>query len=213
MNAPTRITQDPSITPEGYARNAKGHLVPVDMIKPIDLERDVLVRELFDQAKAVSDALVRFKGRAFGDIQAFIELSAERYGTKVGGQKGNVSLMSFCGRYMIKRAINDTLRFDEGLQAAKALIDECLAEWTQGAKPEAVALINDAFNTDSAGNINTARVLGLRRLDIHDPRWLKAMSAISDAVQVVGSRSYIRVYERVGDNDQWRQIPLDIASA
>ncbi|ECZ4733075.1 DUF3164 family protein, partial [Salmonella enterica] len=51
----------------------------------------------------------------------------------------------------------------------------------------------------------------LRRLDITDERWLKAMDAIGEAVQVVGSRSYIRVYERVGDSDQYRPIALDIA--
>jgi hypothetical protein len=55
-------------------------------------------------------------------------------------------------------------------------------------------------------------VLGLRRLDIKDARWLKAMAAISEAVQVVGSKSYIRVYERIGDTDQYRAIPLDIAA-
>ncbi|EJU6305507.1 DUF3164 family protein, partial [Salmonella enterica] len=54
-------------------------------------------------------------------------------------------------------------------------------------------------------------VLALRRLDITDERWLKAMDAIGEAVQVVGSRSYIRVYERVGDSDQYRPIALDIA--
>ena len=39
------------------------------------------------------------------------------------------------------------------------------------------------------------------------------MEAIGEAVQVVGSRSYIRVYERVGESDQYRAIPLDIAGA
>jgi hypothetical protein len=28
---------------------------------------------------------------------------------------------------------------------------------------------------------------------------------------VVGSKSYIRVYERIGDTDQYRPISLDIA--
>lgn len=54
-------------------------------------------------------------------------------------------------------------------------------------------------------------MLALRRLDIQDPRWLQAMDAIGDACQVVGSKSYIRVYERIGDSDQYRPISLDIA--
>ena len=44
-----------------------------------------------------------------------------------------------------------------------------------------------------------------------DERWQRAMQAIGDACQVVGSKSYIRVYQRVGDTDQYEPISLDIA--
>jgi len=92
------------------------------------------------------------------------------------------------------------------------LIDECAAEWVQGARSEVRVLVNEAFRTDKAGEISTGRVLGLRRLEIQDERWQRAMQAISEAVQVVGSKSYVRVYERIGDSDQYAPIPLDIAS-
>lgn len=65
------------------------------------------------------------------------------------------------------------------------------------------AIVNQAFDTDKEGQINTGRVLSLRRLDIKDERWLRAMNAIGEAVQVVGSKSYIRVYE-----PGWRYRPL-----
>lgn len=107
--------------------------------------------------------------------------------------------------------MQDRIAFDERLQAAKALIDECLADWTEGARPEIHAIINRAFQTEKEGEVNTGAVLALRRLEIDDERWSKAMQAIGEAVQVVGSRSYIRVYERVGDSDQYRPISLDIA--
>ncbi|MGL5221986.1 MAG: DUF3164 family protein, partial [Plesiomonas shigelloides] len=94
---------------------------------------------------------------------------------------------------------------------AKTLIDECLADWTEGARPEIHAIINRAFQTEKEGEVNTGAVLALRRLDIDDPRWKNAMDAISEAIQVIGSRSYIRVYERIGDSDQYRPISLDIA--
>jgi hypothetical protein len=123
-------------TPDGYRKDAKGRLIPVESIKQIDLERDSLVMEIIAKALDVNKMLAQFKATVFADIQAFIELSGERYGAKVGGAKGNVSLTTFDGRYMIKRAVSDTLTFDEGLQAAKALIDECVHEWTEGARSE-----------------------------------------------------------------------------
>jgi hypothetical protein len=198
--------------PAGYWPDAKGSLIPESMIRPIDRERDRLVKELVAKAAELNAAMANFKAAAFGDIQAFIDLSLEQYDTSMGGKKGNVTLYSFDGRLKIQRAIQEHISFDERLQAAKALIDECLKDWTAQAAPELKAIVNGAFDTDKQGNISTGRVLGLRRLDIKDVRWLKAMAAISEAVQVVGSKSYIRVYERIGDTDQYRAIPLDIAA-
>lgn len=197
---------------EGYRKDAKGHLVPVELIKPIDLARDELVTELVKQAQTVSALLGEFKASAFGDIKAFVEMSAEQYGAAIGGKKGNVTLLTFDGRFKIIHAVQDSIKFDERLQAARALIDECAAEWTQDARSEVRVLVNEAFRTDKAGEISTGRVLGLRRLDIQDGRWQRAMQAIGEAVQVVGSKSYLRVYERIGDSDQYASIPLDIAS-
>ena len=195
-----------------HMENALGHLVPVEMIKPIDLERDKLVKELVAAARGLNKTIAQFKADAFGDIAAFVQLSAEQYGAVIGGTKGNVTLMSFDGRFKVQRAVSETLAFDERLQAAKALIDECIHEWAKGSLPEIKALVNDAFQVDKQGSINTGRVLGLRRMDISDERWQRAMQAISEAVQVVGSKSYVRVYERVGDSDHYVPIPLDVAA-
>jgi hypothetical protein len=206
-------TTDTGTIPEGYRMNAAGHLVPITQIKQIDRERDALVGELAAAARALNGTLRNFRNRAHGDIQAFAELSAEKYGARLGGKKGNLTLMSFDGRYKIQRAISDQLVFDERLQAAKALVDECLKEWAAGSRQEIVTLINDAFQVDRAGKIDTARVLRLRNLDIADERWKKAMEAISDSLQVATSRSYIRVYERIGNTDSYQPINLDLANA
>lgn len=194
-----------------YWKDAKGNLTPEELVKDIDKERDALVQEWVEKAKALNAEMSRFKGGIFGDIQAFVELSAEKYGTKLGGNKGNVTLFSYDGKYKIVRAISDHLQFDERIQAAKALIDECLSEWSEGSRPELKTLIERAFDVDKEGNINTGRILGLRRVEITDPRWLNAMQAISESVQIVSSKAYVRIYERVGDSDQYQPISLDIA--
>jgi len=204
---------DNSPIPAGYRQDAQGRLVAEAQIKPIDLARDQLVTELVNRAKVLSTVITDFKQHAFADIAAFVQLSAEEYGVRLGGTKGNVTLLSFDGRYKVLRAIAESITFDERLQAAKSLIDDCLREWTEGARTELQTLVQDAFRVDKAGNIRTAQVLGLRRLDITDERWLRAMQAIGEAVQVVGSKSYIRVYERDDNTGQYQPIPLDVAGA
>lgn len=194
-----------------YWRDAKGNLTPAELVKEIDKARDALVHEWVERGRDLSKAISHFKEGIFGDMQAFIELSAEKYGAKVGGNKGNVTLFSYDGKYKIQRAINESLQFDERIQAAKVLIDECLNEWSEGSRPELKALIERAFNVDKEGNLNTSRILGLRRVDIQDPRWQNAMQAISESVQVVSSKAYVRLYERVGESDQYVPIALDVA--
>lgn len=200
-------------TESKYMKNAQGHLVPLEKIKAIDLERDALVKKLTDRAKALNGTLAYFKSQAFADIGAFVQLSAEQYGAKVGGKKGNVQLLSFDGRYKVQIAVQDQISFDERLIAAKELIDECLRDWTERAGvAELQVVVNETFRVDRAGNIRTSAVLALRRYEIKDERWLRAMDAISDALQVTGTCSYIRVYERIGDSEQWAPISLDLAA-
>jgi hypothetical protein len=201
-----------STVPAGYRADSKGHLVPESMIRPIDLERDALVQGIVNKARTVKDELVKLRTTFFADIAAFVQLSAELHDSKIGGDKGNVTLTSFDGRYKVLRAIQETLVFDERLLAAKALIESCLQRWSQGAQPEVQVLINDAFQVDQAGNINTGRVLGLRRLPIKDDEWQRAMTAIGEALQVTGSKSYVRIYER-DVNGEYKAITLDLAGA
>ena len=152
-----------------------------------------------------------FKKLSFEDIAAFIQLSAEQHGVQVGGNKGNVTLFSFDGKYKIVRQSQESIRFDESLQAAKALIDECISEWAAGSNDNIRVLINDAFQVDKEGKISTGRVLSLRRLDIRDEKWLRAMDAISDSIIVTDSKNYVRFYERDSEG-KYQAISLDFAN-
>lgn len=198
--------------PAGYQQDAQGRLIPEALIKPIDRERDTLVRELINKAAAVNKTLADFKTATFNNINAFIDLSVEQYDVKLGGKKGNVTLFSFDGKYKVQFAVSENIQFDERLQAAKELIDECIKEWSQGSSPEIQVLVQDAFKTDKEGNLNHGRILGLRRLDIKDERWQRAMVAIGESVQVVGSKQYVRFYQRRDGTDQYDAISMDFAS-
>lgn len=199
--------------PTGYRVDARGRLIPEAQIKPIDLARDRLVRDIVNGASKLATELQAFKRGAFDDIEALVELSADEYGVKLGGKKGNVQLVSFDGRYKVLRAVADRITFDERLQAAKVLIDECLNDWTDKGPGELRVIVQDAFDVDKAGNINVGKILSLRRHKIDDERWKRAMDAIGDAIQVIGTTPYIRVYERIGDSDKYRLLSLDLAGA
>lgn len=197
--------------PAGCWEDAKGNFVPESKIKPIDKLRDSFVREWCEKAKQNSAQLKAFKQKGMEDFLAFVETSVEQYEVKIRGSKGNVTLFAFDASLKIVYQVQDRLIFGEQLQAAKALIDQCVVSWTKDVNDNLRVLINDAFQVDKAGKINTARVLGLKRLDIKEPEWKLAMQAIIDSTMVADSKPYIRFYER-DDHGVYQPIVLDMAA-
>jgi hypothetical protein len=199
--------------PAGYWQDANGNLIPESKVKEIDQVRNLLVYDLCRMAEGQSMALTGFKLTAMNEIASFASLSMEQYGVKTGGDKGNITLLSYDGKYKVTRQMQDKITFGEQLMAAKALIDECVHEWAVNANDNIKALVNHAFQTDKEGKINTARVLGLRRLDIRDAKWQLAMQAIADSMQTASTKPYVRFYKRDERTQEYLAISLDVAGA
>lgn len=196
--------------PAGYRTNAQGHLIPESQVKPVDKLRDEVVMQIVAAARQQRQTLAAFKLESMQKIADFTDLSASEYGVEYGGTKGNVTLVSFDGRYKLIRAVGEHRVFDERIQAAKKLIDDCISEWSVGANEKIMAMIDHAFRVNKQGKIDINQVLGLRQLNIDDAKWNEAMDAIADAIQVTGTSQYLRIYERQADGN-YQQISLDLA--
>ncbi len=195
----------------GHRKNAKGHWVPEESIRPSDLAIDEFVNETAAAWIELQKRIREFKTKIFGDVQALLDLIAEKYNVKRGGKKGNVQVVSFDGRYKLIVAVADNITFGPELQAAQQLICDCLHTWTQDSGAELKTIVNAAFDVDAAGNVNVGRILSLRRYNIDNENWRQAMKAIADAIMVVGSKQYARLYERNGVGE-YLAVPLDIAA-
>ncbi|MEG0936543.1 MAG: DUF3164 family protein [Comamonas sp.] len=198
--------------PDGYMKNALGHLVPRANIREQDLLRDEIAKKVADRAIRLNQELTEFKKETLGELADLIKIAGERYEVTLGGKKGNVSISSYDGKYKVLRSVADRIQFTEEIEAAKALINQCIARWSEGANDNIRAIVDRAFNKDTKGQLKTAAVLDLMRLEINDAEWKRAMDAIRDSIQTTGTAIYVRVYERIGDSDQYKAIPLDLAS-
>lgn len=201
----------PDETPEGYMKDRRGALVPIDAVRPADKLEDEIVRGLFETAKDINRRLTELRRDALEQAGAFRELVLADYGVKKGGAKGNMKLSSFDGAMVIEVSVAEFIAFGTELTAAKALIDGCVERWSEGSGSELKALIEHAFQINK-GRIDTARVLGLRRLEIHDDDWKRAMNAIADAVRVTGTKTYLRFAEVTPEGAR-RPLVLDLANA
>jgi hypothetical protein len=209
------VTHPGAIDVDGkpYLRDAKGSLVPLAAVKPADLLMDEIVRKILTDARAVSALIAEFKARTFesvGDLQA---LFLQDYGATLGGAKGNITLTTFDGCEKVQVQVADRIEFGPELLSAKALIDECLTEWSADSGVQIRALVNRVFQVDKEGQINRAELFMLLRTNIDEPRWLRAMDAIKDSIRVVGSRQYVRFYDRKAGDAPWSAVTIDLASA
>ncbi|MEI0477896.1 DUF3164 family protein [Brachyspira pulli] len=191
-----------------FMKNAQGAFIPIENVKPVDKLRDDLVKNLMSKTKEVQKIIEDHRNICWEDIKAFLEISASEHNVKYGGEKGNITLLSYDGKYKVVIANQDYISFNEKLQIAKDLIDECIRKWAKGADKNLLALVNDAFKVDKQGKISTEKILGLRRLEINDFTWNEAMKAITESITVEDSKRYIRFYERREKDGKYEHISL-----
>ena len=192
---------------DGYMKNAQGHLVPVANVKEIDKVRDEIVRKMVEGARLLAEHSRQFREVCFGEVGHFVELAAMEHGVTLGGDKGNLTLTSFDGTLRVTRASDEQITFTEGMTVARKLIFDCIDKWSDGANTNLAALVRKAFETDKAGHLSASKIMGLLSYQIEDDDWRKAMDVIRESVQVIGTKTYIRFYEREAGGE-FKQIAL-----
>lgn len=221
MNTAEQTSFTPHPIPSGivdvngkpYMTDAKGGLWPVEVVKAQHKLEDELVRKIMGFALALSAQVTRFRGHTFTDLGEFDALLAQEYGLTKGGPKGNRSYSTYDGLFEIQVRVQDQIDFGPELQTAKGLVDECLNEWSEDARPEIRAIVTRAFNTDKEGKINRSEIFMLLRLEIEDQRWQEAMRAVRDAMRIVGSKSYLRFRMKEAADAGWTSVTIDLAAA
>ena len=194
---------------ERTMKDSLGNEVPVRYVKPLDKERDRLVRRLHARAKKLNASLADFRKDCLAEIAGFQTRAQSAYGVELGGDKGGVVLSSFDGSIKIERRNTETIAFDERLQMAQRLLAEWIAEKTDGADRDLQKVVHSAFYASREG-LRTARILSLTRLAIRGEKWEQAMRLIRDSIQANAGRTHARFYQRL-ENGQFAFVPLDIA--
>lgn len=197
--------------PDGFMQDSRGRLVPEANVRPSDKLQDELVRRLHHEAEPVRQFMMDFKRLCFAEIHAFLDLVAEQYSTKLGSDKGNVTLTSYDGTLRVTVAVGNVISFGPEIQAAQTLIHGCLNRWSEGANANLKAVVLDAFDVDKQGSMNVGKILALRRLEIDDKEWQRGMQAISDSVRVDVTKDYVRLHRRPSPDAKWELVTFDLS--
>lgn len=196
---------------QGRWIDSAGNPVPPKYIGKVEKKRDAMVEKLFRQALQTQERLRKLKQLVNRDIAAYLDWLASEHGEESLNPGGNYELDTFSGDKRVKVKVNKMIEFDERLQLAKQKIDRCLLKWSEGGNANLQVVVCDAFKVDQKGNVDTRRILGLRRLKIRDKEWTAAMDLISEAVTITGSRTYLMFQVRSTPSVDWETVRLDLA--
>lgn len=198
---------------KGMWRNKSGEFVHPDMITPDKQLEDEVVENLVKDALELQKSMTCFKTKAFEECYGFVDLLRQKYNMeRITSKSGTVTLKNFDGTKSVEIQISKLISFDQKLTLAKEKIDEYLTLKTNGADAEIQTLITRAFDVKN-GKVDAKQILSLKSYPISHELWKEAMSMIDDAIEIVGTKSYIRFRHRKnGEVDGvLEQVVLDIA--
>ena len=176
---------------QGNWLDSKGRPVPEEYIRPEDKRRDKLVEGILKRVSKLSAKLESEKTEIVDAIEKYLkELAKDN--KVLENWKGNILLYNFSQNLCIERRIDETVSFDERLQMVKTTIDKWINNKLKDTDPTLSKVIAQAFSVDKQGRINTAMLLKLKRIDIQDAEWKKAMQLLDDSIFVKSSKMALR---------------------
>lgn len=213
MNATARIIAAEAQPLPDVLVSPFGNEVPTSRIRDDILFRHQTANALVEAALGLNAELRARKEQFFADVDAFIDLTLERYNARLGGRRGGVVIANFSETMKVEVSTADYLRVNEAITAAQALMNEVLDDVGEGANDDVRALLANAFVRDEkTGRLNIQRLQETRRVKLSHPKWQDVQNAIADSLEWAGSRRYIRFHVRKDRNARWEQVNLNFSS-
>lgn len=184
--------------PAGWMMDGEGRLVKQNNINPQLLEEDALVKQFMTQAVAVHEAMQQLKTVLTKSSDAFVAKLVQDYGVKrLEKIKGNIDFFSFDRQFRISRRVQDTIKVNARIEAARQLFDQYINTVTQDLADDGVKiLINRAFKPARTHEFSVSKLVQLLNVEISHPLFKQAVAALRDALETDSSCVYYNFYQR-----------------
>lgn len=201
----------PNIDPESLIRRPDGSYIDyVDLEIKEQLSHD-LAMKLFGMAEPTHAKLAEIKKFCLSEFRAHREMMFNDHGKSVGGKDGGFSVKSACGKFLVRMTVAKHMTMGPEVEIAKQYFDECLDEWTANGAPEIREIVESAWQVNKEGKVNARRILELRKYKFTDPKWIKALELVEEAICNDSSTTYINFYHVDTERHIETRLPLDFA--
>lgn len=195
-----------------YMTDRFGDHIPVRLVQPYDRKRDQIVRRIAKRYLDAQAALERVKNDTAKDLSDLEALALADSGVRDFKAKGgNVTVSSYDGLVQVQCKNRVFSGLDERAKIAKQMLEEFVAELTEGQeKDDIVQIVNSLLDTRS-GEINRTAALRVIKLHLKSEKFRQAKEILQDSMFASMSKTYIYVETRDSREADPVQIHLDIA--
>ena len=195
-----------------YMTDRFGDQIPVRLISAYDRRRDQLVRRIAKRYEEAQAVLERVKAQTLQDLETLEQLALADAGVKdFKSRAGNTTVTSYDGLISVQCKNRVFSGMDERSKIAKQMLDDFVAELTEGQeKEDIVRIVNSLLDTRS-GEINRTAALRIIGLNLKSDKFRQAKELLADSMYASLSKTYIYVEKRESRESDPVQILLDIA--
>ena len=189
-----------------------GTTIPYNRTTKYERAAEVATFAIAQEAHKIHIQLVQYKDYIRIESDRLYELFRAENG-QIGKGKGSATFFNFDRSIKVMVKVNELITFDENtIQLAKEKLDELLMHGLEGARDFVKPLVMDAFQTTN-GNLDTKRVLGLRRHTgrINQPLYTEAMQLIDKSIRRPSTKEYFQVWVR-NEAGEYEDIQLNFAA-
>ena len=167
----------------------------------VDDELEQAIPELLN----LSGDIKAVKDTVFGNFAAIIDMKAELFGTKDGGQYSH----TFTNSDSTLRLTLGVNTVEDGIAMVRGYIESLATDDKSKALVSAVLRL---LSRDGQGNLKASRVLQLRKMaeESRDDQFLEGVKIIEESYQPSITRRYIRAQRKNPKTGAWVNIPLGI---
>ena len=174
----------------------------------VDEELESAIPELVN----LSAGIKAVKDTVFGNFAAIIDMKAELFGTKDGGQYSHTFTNSD-STLRLTLGVNTVDGYRDTVEDGIAMVRGYIESLATDDKTQAlVSAVLRLLSRDGQGNLKASRVLQLRKMaeDSGDEQFLEGVRIIEESYQPSETRRYIRAQRKDPRTGAWRNIPLGI---
>lgn len=174
----------------------------------VDDELRTAIPELLN----LSTGIKTVKDTVFGNFAAILEMKAELFGTKDGGQYSHTFTNSD-STMQLTLGVNTVDGYRDTVEDGIAMVRGYIESLATDDKTQAlVSAVLRLLSRDGQGNLKASRVLQLRKMaeDSGNEQFLEGVRIIEESYQPSITRRYIRARRRNPKTGAWVNIPLGI---